>query len=154
MSVGDIHWVDLPAANGREQRGRRPAVVFQDDDYGGDLPVVLVIPLTTSRAAMRFAGTTLIRPTAENGLRQASVALVFPLRAIDRRRIQERIGTVNAEVLHAMFAELGKLTGRSVWPFHIMGKSWQVSRRQFCPKMKYLRITPAPAAPTPSTPIG
>ena len=80
-----------------EQRGRRPAVVFQDDDYGGDLPVVLVVPLTTARAAMRFAGTTLIQPTAENGLRQASVALVFQLRAIDRSRVQERIGAVDAE---------------------------------------------------------
>ena len=87
MSVGDIHWVDLPAANGREQHGRRPAVVVQDDDYGGDLPVVLVVPLTTARAAMRFAGTTRIRPTAENGLRQALVALVFQIRTIDRRRI-------------------------------------------------------------------
>ena len=114
MSVGDIHWVALPAVNGREQRGRRPAVVFQDDDYGGNLPVVLVVPLTTARAAMRFAGTTLIRPTAANGLRQVSVALVFQLRAIDRRRIQERIGTVSAEVLNTMFEELGKLTGRSV----------------------------------------
>jgi mRNA interferase MazF len=63
---------------------------------------------------MRFAGTTLIRPTAANGLRQVSVALVFQLRAIDRRRIQERIGTVSTEVLNAMFEELGKLTGRSV----------------------------------------
>ena len=42
-------------------------------------PFVLVVPLTTARAAMRFAGTTLIRPTAEHGLRQASVALVFQL---------------------------------------------------------------------------
>jgi mRNA interferase MazF len=103
--VGDIHWVDLPAVNGREQRGRRPVVVFQDDDYGGNLPVVLVVPLTTARAAMRFAGTTLIRPTVANGLRQVSVALVFQLRAIDRRRMQERIGTVSAEVLNAMFEE-------------------------------------------------
>ena len=63
---------------------------------------------------MRFAGTTLIRPTAENGLREVSVALVFQLRAIDRRRIQERIGAVNVEALDAMFEELGKLTGRSV----------------------------------------
>lgn len=114
VNVGDIHWVDLPSANGREQRGRRPAVVFQDDTYGGNLPVVLVVPLTTARAAMRFAGTTLIQPTATNGLRQASVALVFQLRAIDRARIQERIGAVDAEVLNAMFEELGKLTGRSV----------------------------------------
>ena len=113
MSVDDIHWIDLPAANGREQGGRRPAVVLQDDDYGGDLPVVLVVPLTTARAAMRFAGTTLIRPTAENGLRQASVALVFQLRAVDRRRIQERIGTVSTEVFNALFEELRKLTGRS-----------------------------------------
>jgi mRNA interferase MazF len=112
VSVGDIHWVDLPTANGREQRGRRPAVVLQADDYGGDLPVVLVVPLTTARAAIRFAGTTLVRPTAENGLRQTSVALMFQLRAIDRRRIQERIGTVSEEVLNSMFEELGKLTGR------------------------------------------
>lgn len=69
VSVGDIHWVDLPGTNGREQWGRRPAVMFQDDDYGGDLAVVLVVPLTTARAAMRFAGTTLIHPTTENGLR-------------------------------------------------------------------------------------
>jgi mRNA interferase MazF len=114
VSVSDMHWVDLPAANGREQRGRRPAVVLQDDNYGGDLPVVLVVPLTTARAALRFAGTTLIHPTAENGLRQASVALVFQLRAMDRRRIQERLGTVSAEVLHAIFEELGKLTGHRV----------------------------------------
>ena len=48
MNVGDICWVDLPAANGREQSGRRPAVVIQDDKYGGDLPVVLVVALNNS----------------------------------------------------------------------------------------------------------
>jgi mRNA-degrading endonuclease toxin of MazEF toxin-antitoxin module len=36
---------------------------------------------------MRIAGTVLIRPTAENGLSQVSVALVFQLRAIDRSRV-------------------------------------------------------------------
>jgi mRNA-degrading endonuclease toxin of MazEF toxin-antitoxin module len=93
VSVGDIYWVALPAADGREQRGR-PAVVVQADDYGGDLPVVLVIPLTTARAAIRFAGTTLIHPTAENGLRQGSVALVFQLRAIDRQPARCSIITI------------------------------------------------------------
>jgi mRNA-degrading endonuclease toxin of MazEF toxin-antitoxin module len=52
-------------------------VILQHNEYAGRLPVVLVVPLTTARAAMRFAGTTLIRLTAENGLQQASVALVF-----------------------------------------------------------------------------
>jgi mRNA interferase MazF len=62
---------------------------------------------------MRFAGTTLIRPTAENGLPQTSVALVFQVRAIDRRRVQERIGRVAPAVLQEMLTELDKLTGRA-----------------------------------------
>jgi mRNA interferase MazF len=113
MTVGDIHWVQLPAATSHEQGGRRPAVILPDDHYAGGLPVALVAPLTTARAAMRFAGTTLIRPTAENGLPQTSVALVFQLRAIDRRRVQERIGHVGTAVLQEMFTELDKLTGRA-----------------------------------------
>jgi len=112
VTIGDMHWVQLPRANGREQQGRRPAVVLQDDHYAGALPVVLVIPLTTTQATLRFAGTTLIRPTTENGLQQASVALVFQIRAIDRQRVQERIGNVSAEVLHEICAELDKLIGR------------------------------------------
>ena len=114
MRVGEIHWVDLPLAGGHEQQGRRPAIVVQNDHYGADLPVVLVIPLTTAKAAKRFAGTITIHPTPENGLREESVALVFQLRAIDRRRLQERIGTVGAEALNAIFEELGRLIGRSL----------------------------------------
>ena len=111
MTVGDLHWVQLPTANGHEQGGRRPAVILQDDHYAGGLPVVLVVPLTTARATMRFAGTVLIQPTAENGLPQVSVALVFQLRAFDRRRVQERIGSIGETVLREVLAELDKLTG-------------------------------------------
>ena len=113
MTVGDMHWVQLPAANGHEQRGRRPAVILHDDHYAGELPVVLVVPLTTARGTMRFAGTVLIQPTAENGLPQVSVALVFQLRAIDRRRIQERIGSIGEMALREILSELDKLTGRT-----------------------------------------
>ena len=42
-----------------------------------------------------------------------SVALVFQLRAIDRRRVEKRIGSVSREVLNEIFAELDKLTGRT-----------------------------------------
>ena len=114
MTIADIHWVRLPAADGHEQGGRRPAVILQDDRYAGSLPVVLVVPLTTARAAMRFPGTTLVRATSENGLRQASIALVFQLRAIDRHRIEDRVGTVGRQVLADILAELDKLTGRGV----------------------------------------
>lgn len=104
--------MELPAADGHEQRGRRPAVVLQDDAFAGRSPVVLVVPLTTAVGTLRFSGTVLVQPTAENGLSRRSVALVFQLRAIDRRRLRERIGRVGEEVLRAIFAELDKLTGR------------------------------------------
>jgi mRNA-degrading endonuclease toxin of MazEF toxin-antitoxin module len=42
-----------------------------------------------------------------------SVALVFQLRAIDRQRVEERIGSVSRAVLNEIFAELDKLTGRN-----------------------------------------
>jgi mRNA-degrading endonuclease toxin of MazEF toxin-antitoxin module len=79
----------------------------------GGLPVILVVPLTTTQAALRFAGTTRIQPSTENGLRQVSVALVFQLRAIDRQGVEERIGSVSRTLLNEIFAELDKLTGRT-----------------------------------------
>ena len=62
MSSGDIHWVDLPVANGREQRGRRPAVVVQDDHYAGNLPVVLVEAVREVQVGCRYVSPQLIDP--------------------------------------------------------------------------------------------
>ena len=112
MTVGDIHWVELPATNGHEQQGRRPAVILQDDQFGRVLPLVFVIPLTTSPHALRFAGTLRIQPTDENGLVRESIALVFQLRAVDRRRIREYIGRLRAHELDEVFQLLDRLTGR------------------------------------------
>jgi mRNA interferase MazF len=112
VTVGDIHWVALPPADGHEQGGRRPAIIVQDEAYAGPLPVVLAIPLSTALSTVRFAGTVRIQPTTENGLRQPSVALVFQLRAVDRRRIRDRIGSVAVESIEEIFATLDKLLGR------------------------------------------
>jgi hypothetical protein len=50
VNVGDIHWVELPASTGREQHGRRPGIVIQEDSYSAGLPVVLVVPRFGFRA--------------------------------------------------------------------------------------------------------
>jgi mRNA interferase MazF len=113
MKVGDIHWVELPSAGGHEQQGRRPAVIAQDDAYASRVPTVLVIPLSSARAALRFAGTTLIRATLQSGLRVDSVALVFQLRAVDRNRVGSRVGEVANPEKQAVFEEMDKLMGRS-----------------------------------------
>ena len=114
MSNGDIHWVELPDNDGKEQRGRRPAIILQDDNYGASLPTVLVVPLSSTRAALRFPGTALVRATEKSGLRNDSVALVFQLRAIDRSRIANFIGVISVDEIVAIQDELQKLLGQNL----------------------------------------
>lgn len=111
MTIGEIHWVELPDSGGREQAGRRPAIVIQNDNYAGCLPTVLVIPLSSAIAALRFPGTTPIKADGRSGLRTDSVALVFQLRAIDRGRIKEKIGMVSESEMVDVRLELSKLLG-------------------------------------------
>jgi mRNA interferase MazF len=112
VTLGAVHWVELPPSTGHEQSGRRPAIIVQDDAYAGRLPVVLTVPLTTATSTLRFPGTLLVQPSDENGLQSPSVALVFQTRAVDRRRIGDQLGTVSAGVLVEIFAALDKLLGR------------------------------------------
>jgi len=112
VTIGAIHWVELPPSTGHEQSGRRPAVIVQDDAYAGKLPVVLTVPLTTATSTLRFPGTLLIQPSDENGLKYPSVALVFQTRAIDRWRNGDQVGTVSAGVLAEIFKALDKLLRR------------------------------------------
>lgn len=114
MNNGDIHWVNLPIVGGREQRGRRPAIVIQDEKVGEKLPTVFVVPLTSSQRAMRFAGTTLIAATEDSGLKNDSVALVFLALAIDRSRVDERAGTVSIAERAEVQKQLRILTGESL----------------------------------------
>jgi mRNA interferase MazF len=112
VNIGDIHWVDLPGSGGRAQFGRRPAMVIQDEKYAGNLPTVIVAPLTSTQKALRFAGTTAIAATPESGLKNDSVALVFQCLAIDRSQIGQRMGNSSQSECAAVLSELARLTGQ------------------------------------------
>ena len=109
MNIGDIRWVELPDVGGREQAGRRPAIILQDDNYAASLPTTIVVPLSSAMAALRFPGTAQVKATDSSGLRTDSVALVFQIRAIDRSRIKEPIGAVSKLELAEIRLELAKL---------------------------------------------
>ena len=111
MNNGGIHWVELPVVSGREQRGRRPAVIIQDERVGEKLPTVLVVPLTSSQRALRFAGTALIAATTKSGLKNDSVALVFQALAIDRSWVEDKTGSVSEQERAEVQKQLRILTG-------------------------------------------
>lgn len=109
MTVGEVRWVELPARGGHAQAGRRPAIIVQSTT---NLPTTLVVPLTSKLDALRFPGTVLVEADSQNGLRRASVALVFQLTAVDRRYITDRLGEISKEVLEEIRLAFDKLTGR------------------------------------------
>ncbi|MBI4993657.1 type II toxin-antitoxin system PemK/MazF family toxin [Candidatus Wolfebacteria bacterium] len=91
MRKGDICLINLSFGAGHEQFGERPAVLISDTKT----KIVIVIPLTANFESLRFPYTLAILPDAKNNLKQKSVALVFHLRAIDKKRILKIIGRID-----------------------------------------------------------
>lgn len=81
----------------------RPIAV--QTDMAGE-PMLVIAPITSSLAALRFSFSVRIEPTAENGLSVASVVMIFQMRAIDKTRIIRKIGQVSAEDLERIDTEI------------------------------------------------
>lgn len=112
MARGDIRTVDLPAsANqaGHEQIGSRPVIVVQTDITDAMLPTTMIIPITSNLCALRYPHTLRIDPSTQNGLTMPSVLLVFQLRAIDKKRLGNRIGQLEQRHLQQLETEIRHL---------------------------------------------
>ena len=112
MERGEVWSVSFPLSGGREQSGERPALVVQDAAYGESSPLILVVPLTSQLAALRFPASVQIDPSDENGLSVSSVAMVFQTRALDRSRFRNKLGEITEGELGEILGELNRLTGQ------------------------------------------
>jgi mRNA interferase MazF len=109
MRRGEVWRVRIPIAPGQAQAGTRPALIVQNDPLIASLPTVLIIPFTSTSGAARFPGTIVISPDGRNGLTVPSVALVFQLRALDKRDCQQRIGVLDSQTLDDVVALIDAL---------------------------------------------
>ena len=71
--------------------------------------MLMIVPITSSLGALRFQFTVRIEPSSANGLKLPSVAMVFQLRAIDRRRILGKIGEIEPEYMVQIDAEIWRM---------------------------------------------
>jgi len=110
MARGDVLLINLPATDGREQGGRRPAIAVQTNVAGE--PMLMVAPITSNSNALRFKFAVKIEPSNENGLAQTSIVMIFQMRAIDKNRIVKLIGKISGEDLKKIDAEIGKCSNR------------------------------------------
>jgi len=97
MKKGEIWIVDLGTRSGREQMGERPAVVI-----GHANQLVQVIPLTSNLERYNMSFTLLIEKTPKNGLSKDSIALVFQIVSIDKRRLKRRVGILSEDIINAL----------------------------------------------------
>jgi mRNA interferase MazF len=114
MKRGDIVLVQLPRPAGQaghEQFGKRPAIVIQGRDAIANLSTVVIVPLTSTASAVHLHGSFVIQPDRENGLDVDSVVLTHQVRAIDKRRVETRIGTLSVDDLSRLELVLRPMLG-------------------------------------------
>lgn len=102
MTFGDIYLVEIPASGGHEQQGVRPAIVVQTTENIDRVPTILIVPFTTQIKAANFPFTFVVKSDTANNLTSTSVALVFQLRAIDKKRLKSKIGNLNPDYLQIL----------------------------------------------------
>lgn len=94
---GDIWLVDFGEPVGREQAGRRPALVVSSDLLNeGPAGVVVVVPITTTRRGL--PSHVEIEP-GESGLSDVSYAKCEDVKSISDRRMLTRLGTAQPDIV-------------------------------------------------------
>lgn len=96
---GDIYYADLSPVVGSEQGGVRPVLIIQNDVGNKYSPTVIAAAIT-SRINKAKMPTHIELSANEYGLNKDSVILLEQIRTIDKRRLREKIGKLDENVMH------------------------------------------------------
>ncbi|ATQ67631.1 MULTISPECIES: type II toxin-antitoxin system PemK/MazF family toxin [Methylosinus] len=108
-TAGDIVWAELDPVRGREQAGRRPALVLSDRSYHEISARAIICPVTSNMREWPF------NVALPRGMRTKGAVLVDQIRAVDRSmRLHGLIETAPDEVLSEVRAKLAALVGFDV----------------------------------------
>ncbi len=91
---GDIYYADLSPVVGSEQGGIRPVLIVQNDVGNRYSPTVIAAAITSQKDKTELP--THIKVTAQgSGLQRDSIILLEQVRTIDKKRLKERMGTLD-----------------------------------------------------------
>lgn len=110
---GDIYYADLSPVVGSEQGGIRPVLVIQNDVGNKFSPTIIVSAITSQLDKARLP--THIEIAGEKyGLSKNSVVLLEQVRTIDKRRLREKAGHLDDQVMRKVDYALHTSFGLSV----------------------------------------
>lgn len=95
---GDIYYADLSPVIGSEQGGIRPVLVVQNDVGNKYSPTVIAAAITSQINKAKLP--THIEVDAKSyGLSKDSVILLEQVRTIDKKRLKEKIGRIDSDLM-------------------------------------------------------
>ena len=98
---GDIYYADLSPVVGSEQGGLRPVLIVQNDVGNKYSPTVIAAAITSRLGKTRLP--THIDVYADKvGLQKDSVILLEQIRTIDKKRLGEKMGHLDDEIMSAV----------------------------------------------------
>ncbi len=98
---GDIYYADLSPVVGSEQGGLRPVLIVQNDVGNRYSPTVIAAAITSRLGKTRMP--THIDIHAERvGLAKDSVILLEQIRTLDKRRLKEKMGHLDDDMMTAV----------------------------------------------------
>lgn len=95
---GDIYYADLSPVVGSEQGGIRPVLIIQNDVGNKYSPTVIAAAIT-SRINKAKMPTHIELSAKDYGLSKDSVILTEQIRTLDKKRLREKIGKLDKELM-------------------------------------------------------
>lgn len=93
VNRGDVYYADLSPVVGSEQGGVRPVLVVQNDVGNRYSPTVIIAAITSQLSKAKLP--THIELGKEYGLEKNSVVLLEQIRTLDKRRLKEKVCTID-----------------------------------------------------------
>ena len=109
---GDIFYADLSPVVGSEQGGLRPVLIIQNDVGNRYSPTVIAAAITSRMGKTRMP--THIDIHAEKvGLAKDSVILLEQIRTLDKRRLKEKMGHLDDDMMNSVNSAIAVSFGLS-----------------------------------------
>lgn len=93
---GDIYYADLSPVVGSEQGGIRPVLIVQNDVGNRYSPTVIAAAITSQKEKAKLP-THIELDSEDCGLSRNSVVLLEQIRTIDKKRLKEHMGLLDAK---------------------------------------------------------
>ena len=107
LNSGDICIVDFNPAKGGEIGKQRPAVIISQKEDNQILDTVIVIPLSTIIEKKSEPYRYFVK--SRENLKKDSDACIYEIRALSKKRVKEKIATLNIDELKTIKSCLCKI---------------------------------------------